>query len=365
MEAGASKGGWMYKILVINPGSTSTKIGCFHDESLVLSSSLSVSSEKIAHFTSILDQCGFRESDIRQFIQKHDLSLADFDAFVGRGGLLHPIDGGTYRVNEKMLDDLKASTYGEHASNLGALLAHKLARQNGKPAFIVDPVVVDEMEDVARMTGHPAFERKSIFHALNQKAIARKAARKLGSDYNRIHLIVAHLGGGISVASHKNGRVVDVNNALDGDGPFSPERSGTLPAGDLVRLCFENGRSEQDILKMINGRGGCVAYLGTNDLRDIQKRIDKGDKKAARVVDALVYQTAREIAAHTAVLFGRVHAVVLTGGLAHNKRVVTELTRRVDFIAPVLVFPGESELDALAQGALRVLNNQEKAKEYL
>ncbi|MBN1997259.1 butyrate kinase [candidate division KSB1 bacterium] len=355
----------MYKILVINPGSTSTKIGYFHDELLILSSNLSISSNELENFPGILDQCDFRESSVRQFIQQNDLTVENFDAFVGRGGLLHPIAGGTYLVNEKMVADLKASAFGEHASNLGALLAVKLAREAGRPAFIVDPVVVDEMHDVARVSGHPQFVRKSVFHALNQKAVARLAAKKLGKDYKQINLIVAHLGGGVSVASHENGRVVDVNNALDGDGPFSPERSGTLPVGDLVKLCFSGKLCQDDIIKMIKGQGGLVAYLGTNDMREIEPRVKNGEQYAALVVDALVYQIAKEIAAHTAVLNGKVHAVVLTGGLVYNAFLVKKLVRRVEFIAPVLVFPGESELEALAHGALRVLKNQEKAKEYL
>jgi butyrate kinase len=274
------------------------------------------------------------------------------------------LPSGTYIVDEQMVADLKQGLSGQHASNLGGILAIALAERTGKPAYIVDPVVVDELDDLARFSGHPDLPRKSIFHALNHKAVARKAASRLNKSYEQCDLIVAHLGGGISVASHHGGRVVDVNNALDGDGPFSPERSGTLPVGDLVRLCFSGKKDLQSILQMIKGKGGIFAYLGTNDMRRVAKKAEKGDSQAEMIYKAMAYQIAKEIAAQGAVLNGRVDAVVITGGIAHDKNFIAWIEERCSFLAPIMVIPGEEEMQALAEGALRVLKNIEQPKLY-
>ncbi len=355
----------MHRILVINPGSTSTKLAIFEDENQVLSETLRHTVEELAPYHHIFDQYDFRKRVIIDFLSKSGYSLKNFSAIVGRGGLLSPIPGGTYEVDETMLQELKEARNGEHASNLGAVLAHELAQIAGVKAYIVDPVVVDEMAPIARISGHPDFRRKSIFHALNQKAVARKAAELLGKTYEKVNLIVAHMGGGISIGAHVKGRVVDVNNALDGDGPFTPERSGTLPLTQLIDLCFLEKYSKEWILKRIKGNGGLVAYLGTNSGLEVQKRISNGDKQAELVYRAMVYQIAKWIGKMAAAMRGDVDAIVLTGGLAYDSDyLVPWLKEYVSFIAPVLVFPGGDEERALALGVLRVLRGQERAKNY-
>ncbi len=355
----------MYRILVINPGSTSTKLAIFEEDNQILSETLRHSVEELAPFQHIFDQYDFRKRVIIDFLNKSGYSIRDFSAIVGRGGLLSPIPGGTYEVDETMLQELKEARNGEHASNLGAVLAHELAQIAGIKAYIVDPVVVDEMWPIARISGHPDFKRKSIFHALNQKAVARKAAESLGKSYEEVNLIVAHMGGGISIGAHVKGKVVDVNNALDGDGPFTPERSGTLPLTQLIDLCFSGKYLKEWILKRIKGNGGLIAYLGTNSGLEVQRRIDNGDKEAELVYSAMVYQIAKWIGKTAAAMKGEVDAIVLTGGLAYdNTYLVPWLKKYVAFIAPVLVFPGGDEERALALGVLRVLRGQEKAKNY-
>lgn len=354
----------MFKILAINPGSTSTKISLYQDENEAFSTNLSHPAHTIARYANIASQFDFRQQAIEEVLRDKKITLAEIDAFVGRGGLLRPIPSGTYRVGERMLEDLRASSRGEHASNLGAILAHRLACLHGKPAFIVDPVVVDEMDDIARLSGHPLMPRISIFHALNQKSVARKAARQLERDYADLDLIVAHLGGGISVAAHHKGRVIDVNNALDGEGPFSPERSGTLPVGHLVRLCFSGQYDKAQVGKMIKGQGGIVAYLGVNDMRIVSQRVQNHDCEAENIYRGMAYQVAKEIGAQSAVLSGRVDAIILTGGISYDEQFIGWIRERVEFIAPVMVFPGEGEMESLALGALRVLRREEEAKEY-
>ncbi|QTX32702.1 butyrate kinase [Aminithiophilus ramosus] len=354
-----------FRILAINPGSTSTKIALYEDDRILGSQSQRYDLETLKAFPNVLDQRAMRLEVIHQVLKERGRPLAEIDAFVGRGGLTAPLDGGTYVVDDVMTADLLSGRWGVHAANLGGLLARDLAEEaGGKKAFIVDPVVVDELLPEARLSGHPAIERRSVFHALNQKAIARRAAADMGTTYDATHLIVAHLGGGISVGAHELGRVVDVNNALDGEGPFSPERAGSLPAGGLVRLAYSGGLTLDELLRKVTGSGGLVAHLGTNDLREVERRIDEGDGKAALVFRAMAYQVARQIGAEAAVLSGRVDAIVLTGGLAHSDRFVEAIRNRVDFIAPVLVYPGEDELKALAEGALRVLRGEEEAKLY-
>ncbi len=354
----------MYRILAINPGSTSTKIGLFEDEQELFSQNLHHSTEQLSAFPHIIDQLELRLQTMTAFMAKNNIEQKEIDAFVGRGGLLSPMPGGTFLVNDRMVKDLIAAKYGEHASNLGAILAQKMAALHQKPAFIVDPVVVDELESLARFSGHPLLPRKSIFHALNHKAMGRRAAKQLGQNYHDLNLIVAHLGGGISVASHFHGKAIDVNNALDGEGPFSPERSGTLPAGDLARLCFSGEKTLKEVQKMITGKGGAVAYLGSNDIRQIEQMSIEGNELAGQVLQAMAYQVAKEIGAQATVMSGKVDAIVLTGGIAHNNTFSEQIKERVKFIAPVLILPGEEELEALALGALRVLRNEEAPQQY-
>lgn len=354
-----------YKLLVINPGSTSTKIAVFYNEDLVLEETLRHSNEELAGYSTIFDQYQFRKSIILDILKEKGFDINELSAVVGRGGLLKPIPGGTYRVNDKMLDDLSKGTFGEHASNLGGAIAHEIASQLNIPSFIVDPVVVDEMEDIARISGMPEIPRISIWHALNQKAVARRFAKDNGKAYEELNLVVAHLGGGISVGAHKKGKVVDVNNALDGEGPFSPERSGGLPVGDLAKLCYSGKYTLAEMKKKIKGCGGLVAYLGTNDARKVCEMIEAGDEKAKLIYEAMAYQVAKEIGSMSTVLEGQVDAIILTGGIAYDAMFTAWIKERVDFIADVVMYPGEDELIALAEGGLRVLRGEEQAKEYL
>lgn len=351
-------------ILVINPGSTSTKVAVFRDKEPVFTETLRHSTEELSKYKRIIDQFEFRTQAILDMLKEKGISLSQIDAIVGRGGLLKPIESGTYIVNEKMLEDLKKAERGEHASNLGAIIAYTLAKEHNIPAYIVDPVVVDELEDVARITGLPEIEKQSIFHALNQKAIARRLASDLGKRYDEVNLIIAHLGGGISVGAHRKGRVIDVNDALNGEGPFSPERAGGLPVLDLVKLCYSGKYTFEEMKKKLIGKGGIVAHLGTNDVREVYKMIENGDKNAELILDAMAYQTAKEIGAMAVVLKGKVDAIGITGGIAHNGDFVRRIRERVEFIAPVYVYPGEDEMLALAEGAYRVLTGEENPKTY-
>lgn len=352
------------RILAINPGSTSTKIAIFDNEKEVFEETLRHSAEKIHTFEKIYDQYDFRKKVILDVLNEKGINLTKLDAIVGRGGLLKPIEGGTYRVTDKMVEDLKVGVLGEHASNLGGILAKEIADQLNIPAFIVDPVVVDEMQDVARLSGMPELKRKSIFHALNQKAVARRGAEELGKAYEESNLIVVHMGGGVSVGAHLKGKVVDVNNALDGDGPFSPERTGGLPIGDFAKLCFSGKYTLAEMKKKVKGKGGLVAYLGTNDGRDVVEMIENGDKNAELIFKAMAYQIAKEVGACAAVLKGDVDAIILTGGLAYGEMFVKWIRESIEFISKVLVYPGEDELGALVGGGLRVLNGEEEAKIY-
>lgn len=343
------------KILAINPGSTSTKIALFDDRQEVFVETIRHDAADLARFEHVMDQEEFRRETITQAMIRHGQRVSELDAVIGRGGLMRPIPGGVYAVGQQMLFDLRSCAFGTHASNLGAILAHDLASSTGIPALIADPVVVDELGPLARYSGHPSIKRRSIFHALNHKAVARRAAEGLGRPYEELRLIVAHLGGGVSVGAHELGRVVDVNNALDGDGPFSPERSGGLPAGEVVDWCFASGATERDIRRRITGQGGFLAYLGTASGVEIEERIRKGDKLAWEVRQAMAYQVAKEIGAMGAVLRGQVDAVILTGGLVHDRELTDAITERVQFLGPVLVHPGEDEMSALALAALGAL----------
>ena len=353
-----------YVILTINPGSTSTKIALFQNEKKILSENIHHSEKELTEYYQIADQYPFRMRAIEDFLTDNGIHPQSLSAIVGRGGLLHPVEGGTYRVNEKMVQDLTEQIRGEHASNLGGLIAYALAEKLGIPAFIVDPVVVDEMEDIARLSGSPVLPRKSIFHALNQKAVARKAAAELGRSYFDINCIVVHLGGGITIGAHKKGRVIDVNNGLDGEGPYTSERSGTLPTGDLARYCFANVHREFKVLRQIRGKGGIVAYLGTNDMKKVRVRVDNDDKQALLVYKGMAYQVAKYIGEMSVVLKGDVDAIVITGGIAYDEQFINWIKEYIKHIAKVMVFPGEEEMEALAMGGLRVLRGEEKAKVY-
>ncbi|MDI6453355.1 butyrate kinase [Peloplasma aerotolerans] len=353
-----------FKILAINPGSTSTKLSIFEDEKSVYNINIKHDSTEILKFEHIIDQYDFRMHAITQSLEKEKIDISSLDAVVGRGGMLKPIPGGTYYVNDAMMEYIKKAVRGEHASNLGCIIAHHIASQYGIPSFIVDPVAVDEMEDIARYTGMPEIKRDSLFHALNQKAVAMKAAKDLGKPYKELNLIIAHLGGGISVGVHKKGKVVDVNNALDGDGPMSPERSGTVPMGPLYKMVFSGKYTLKEIQRKNYGQGGLVAYLGTNDGREIHERIVNGDEKAKFIFEVMCYQIAKEIGSCSTVLKGEIDAIILTGGLAYDEIAIQEISDRVKFIAPILIYPGEDEMEALALGALRVLKGEDTAKEY-
>lgn len=353
-----------YRILVINPGSTSTKIAVYDDEEEVFLRVISHSAEKIKSFASIYEQYDFRKETILGTLKDEGISLKSLDAVVGRGGNMKPVAGGTYIVNRRMLEDLKVGVMGQHASNLGGIIADEIAVQLGITAYVTDPVIVDEMEDIAKISGMPGIERKAKDHPLNQKAAARRAAVELGGEYQEFNFLVAHLGGGISLGVHKKGRIVDVNNVLDGDGPFSPERSGGLPVGALVDMCFSGKYTKTELMRKIVGNGGLTAYLGTNDAREVQRRIKSGDEYAKLIYQAMAYQISKEIGAGAAVLKGKVDAIVLTGGLAYDEEFIGWIRENVEFIAPVKVYPGEFEMTALAEGALRVLRGQEEVKIY-
>ena len=353
----------MIKSLIINPGSTSTKLGVFEDENLVSEETLRHTTEEIAQFDKIVDQIDFRKEMILEFLKNNGIDVSTFDVIVGRGGLLKPIPSGTYTVTDKLVEDLKNAVGGEHASNLGGILAKEIADGIGKPSFIVDPVVVDELEDVARISGVPELPRTSVFHALNQKAVAKRYAKEVGKNYEDLNLIVVHMGGGVSVGAHTGGRVIDVFNALSGDGAFSPERSGAVPPASLVKMCFSGKYTEAEVMKKLIGNGGYNAYLGTNNAQEVYRR-SLEDEEANLIFKAFSYQVSKDIGAQAAVLKGKVDQIILTGGIAHGEQVTNDIKERVEFIAPVTIYPGEDELLALAQGALRVLNGEEEAKVY-
>lgn len=352
-------------ILAINPGSTSTKFALFEENKLLFEKTLRHSARELCSYVKITDQFHFRKNLILKELTERQADLSRIEAVVGRGGLVKPIESGIYGVNEKMKADLYAGVLGQHASNLGGLIADDIAASlpNAK-AYIVDPVVVDELEPVARLSGHPSISRISIFHALNQKAVARIYAATVDRRYEDMNLIVVHMGGGISVGAHRKGRVVDVNNALYGDGPFSPERSGGLPSGQLADLCFSGKYTLEEIKSMITGKGGMMAYLSTNDFIEVCKMADDGDSKAVLVRDGMAYQIGKEIGACAAVLEGRVDAIILTGGLAHQPSHNERIKSMVGFIADVVVYPGEDEIRSLAFNGLMALDGKIEIKTY-
>jgi len=352
------------KSLIINPGSTSTKIGVFEDEDLLFDETLRHSTEEINQFASIVDQKDFRRKIIMDFLASKNFDIKSLNVVVGRGGMLKPIPGGTYTITDEMIADLKAGVQGQHASNLGGILAKEIADSIGVPSYIVDPTVVDELMPIARYSGVPELPRVSIFHALNQKAVAKRYAKGINRPYEELRLIVVHMGGGVSVGAHEYGKVVDVFNALDGDGAFSPERAGAVPSGALVKMCFSGKYSEKEVYGKIVGNGGFNAYLGTNDMREVTKRANEGDEKAAEAKQAFLLQVSKNIGSMACVLNGKVDQIIVTGGIAYGTDIVAALKERAEWIAPFTVYPGEDELLALAQGALRVLNGEEEAKAY-
>mgnify|MGYP000779790905 CR=1 FL=1 len=352
-----------FKILAINPGSTSTKVALYDEERPSLDLTLRHTAEQIARYTNIIDQLGWRREMILTALSEHGFDIMQLSAVIGRGGLVRPIPAGVYEVNEAMRRDLTNATM-EHASNLGGLLAAEIAAMAGVKAYIADPVVVDEMEDVARLSGHPDCPRKSIFHALNQKATARLHCDRIGIVYEKANLVVAHLGGGISVAAHKQGRVVDVNNALDGDGPFAPDRAGSIPSSELIKVCFSGQYTKEELLKFISSKGGLVAYLGTNSVIQVMERIAQGDQRAKKVLESMCYNISKQIGAMAGALSGKVQAILLTGGIAYNEPIVEYIREHCGFIAPVEVYPGENELEALVMNALVVLRGVITPKVY-
>ena len=354
------------QILAINPGSTSTKIAVYEDEKPILLRTIRHSAEELKKFEDVIFEFPFRKQLVIDELTRNDIPL-QFDAVIGRGGLVKPIAGGTYEINQTMLDDTHSGiAMHNHACNLGCLIAYDIAKEiPGCRSFIADPGVVDELNDYARISGSPLMNRICIWHALNQRAIAKRFAREIGRHYNDMNLIICHLGGGISVAAHDHGRAVDANNALDGEGPFSPERAGSLPAADLIRLCFSGKYTEAQLLKRVAGQAGLTAHLGSNDMRVIEKRIAEGDEHAKLIVDAMIYHVAKNIVAEGAVLCGNIDAILLTGGLARSEYIITNLRRRIDFLAPVYCYPGEDEMEALAMNALDVLRGRQEAKVYV
>lgn len=353
-----------YKMLILNMGSTSTKIATYLDEEKVWQESLDHPREEITKFARFFDQYDYRKEAILEVLAQHGEKLESFDVFVSRGGTIKPIPGGVWTINATMLKDAWSGLYGDHPCNLGGQISYDFGQAMSRPALTVDPPICDELCDLARYSGLPEIERIASFHNLNQRATAKRYARETGQDYKNLNLIVAHMGGGVSVGAHAKGKIVDVNNALAGDGPFAMERAGTLPTGDLINMCFAGKLSQGEILRRVNGRGGMFAYLGITDARKIQERIDQGDVEAKSVSEAMAYQISKEIGALATTFQGKVDAILLTAGLAYWKFLVERVTASVEFIAKVAVYPGENEMASLAEGVFRGLSGQEPVQEY-
>lgn len=351
------------RILVINPGGTSTKISVFEDDKEVFKKNITHTQEELKDFKSVFEQFGYRKDLIIKTLSENNFSVESFKCIVGRGGLMKAVEGGTYSVNDKMIEDMKNAINGEHPSNLGCVIAKDIADQLGVPSFVVDPVSVDEFEDVSRITGISDIEKASWIHALNHKAVCRKTAEEMGGKYSEFNFIVAHLGSGISIAAHKKGKMIDGSGGRS-DGPFSPERSGGLPAYALIQLCYSGKYTHEEMVTKVSNIGGMYDYLGTKDIIEIENKVAGKDKKAKLILDAFIYQVSKEIAMYGASLYGKVDKIILTGGISHSKFITEEIIKRISYLAPVKVIPGEMEMEALALGALRVLNNIEEAKIY-
>ena len=353
----------MFKLLIINPGSTSTKIGVYEDEHQVFVEDIPHSVDELQQYDEVTDQFSMRKQLVIDELKKRNIPL-EFDAVVGRGGLSREVESGVYEVNEHMVQDAFYAIH-KHACDLGCIIAFEIAKDiPGCRSYIADPGRVDELSPLQKITGTPLIHRICIWHALNQKAIARRFAAEHKTRYEDLNLIMCHLGGGISIAAHDHGRAIDANNALDGEGPFSPERTGTLPVGDLIRLCFSGKFTEAQLLKRIAGKSGMIALLGTNDMREIERRINEGDEKAKLYTDAMIWHTAKYIAAEGAVLCGKVDAIILTGGLCRSEYITGGLKKRLDWMAPVYLYPGQDEMKALALNTLHVLRGEREAKQY-
>jgi len=354
----------MYKILAINPGGGSTKVALFEDEELIKKEEIRHTPEELAKFARIIEQVDFRRKAILDFIEREKVDISSISAVVGRGGAFKPLKSGVYLVDEEVIKDvLEGKVQADHPSNLGVILAREIAEKAGCNAYFVDPVSVDEFYEISRLSGIRELERKSLSHALNTKYVARKLAERMGRKYEKMNLIVAHLGTGISISPHKKGRMFDVNNANDG-GPFSPQRAGTLPTTGLIKLCFSGKYDKVSLLRKVTREAGLLDYLGTDDLREVIERIEQGDEEARLVYDAMVYQIAKEIGSMAAALKGEVDYIILTGGMARSEKFVKDVEEYIKWIAPVYVIPGENEMEALAYGALLVLRGELEPKKY-
>ena len=353
------------KILVINPGSTSKKIAVFQGEKCLFQENIQHYIDELTLYPTIISQYEFRKDLILGALENEGIDINEIKIVMGRGGLTYPLKSGIYKVDDRMLTHVRKGVLGKHASNLGPILAHSIAKEiHGASAFIADPVVTDEMLPISRISGHPRFERRSIFHALNQKAVSRIYAKSINKNYNDLNLIVVHMGGGVSVGAHAKGRVIDVNNALDGEGPFSPERSGTLPVGQVIEACFSGNFTEEEMLQMVVGEGGLVAYLQTNSMLDIQNLAAKGNEEAQTLVEAFVYQVAKAIGEMATVLYGEIDAILFTGGIAHSKSIIEMLKHKVGFLSKIEVYPGEDEMQAMALNAMLLLSGELIAQKY-
>ena len=353
-----------FRILTINPGSTSTKIALYDDEELIFKEELTHEASKLEEYKTTSDQLPYRTEMVIEALKKHNIELSSIDAFSGRGGGLVSVKGGTYNVNDLLLEHARIGYTVQHASILGAQIAYNLAQKFGKKCFVVNPVTVDEKEDITRISGIKGIYNESIFHALNQKEIAHRYAESINKKYEDLNLIVAHMGGGISVGAHKKGRIVDVNNAADGEGPFSPTRSGSVALMPVIEMCYDGKHSKEEMKQLVSKKGGLVSLLGTSDAREVGAMIAKGDKEAKLVYDAMIYQIAKAIGSYSVILKGKIDAIILTGGIARDEYVVNGLKDYVSFLGEVVVIPGEKEMEALANGALRVLRGEEEALEY-
>lgn len=350
-------------ILVINPGGTSTKISVFNDKKEIFKESIGHTQEELNDFGTVFDQYEYRKSLIVEMLNENNFAVAEFDSVVGRGGLMKPISGGTYNVNDRMIEDLRNAINGEHASNLGAILAKNIAEEINVPSFVVDPVSVDEFQEESRITGLSDIDKASWLHSLNHRAVCRKTAEEMGGKYEDYNFIVAHLGSGISIVAHNKGKMIDGSGGRS-DGPFSPERSGGILTYPLIKLCYSGKYTENEMVNKVSNIGGMYDYLGTKDMIEIEEMVEKGDLKAKLIMDAFIYQVSKEIAMYGASLFGKVDRIILTGGIAHSELVTKDVIFRVSYMAPVEVIAGEMEMEALALGALRVLNGEEIAKVY-
>lgn len=352
------------RMLIMNMGSTSTKVAVYDGYEQIWVESIAHPREEIEKYLNYKDQYVYRKEKIIEKLQEKGEKLEDFSAFVSRGGLIKPISGGTFEINEKMILDAWSGTYGEHPCNIGGEIAYELAKQYGVKAYTVDPPMCNEICDEAKISGLPEIERFAAFQMLNHRAIAKKACEDKNVSYENVNLIVAHMGGGISVAAHKNGKIIDVNNALAGDGPMAMERSGQLPTGDLIKLCYSGKYSQEEITRKVNGKGGIVAYLNTTNALEIEDRIKNGDEYALKIIKALAYQVAKEVGAISTVLCGKVDGIIFTGGLANWNRLVDMLKERVSHLGEILIYPGENEMESLAFGVMRCIEGKEEVNIY-